>query len=86
MERDYGAALTEPMMAGIRQAWVMGLTFGGFQLIIYGSFAIALVYGAFRVAAGAYTGGDVLNVLIAVLLGGFAVMQGAPNLQYIVKV
>ena len=56
------------------------------QLIIFSSFAIALVYGAFRVAAGAYTGGTVLNVLMSVLLGGFAIMQGAPTIQYLIKV
>jgi len=72
--------------AGVKQSWILGLGIGSFQLIIYGSFAIALVYGAFRVASGAYTGGTVMNVLIAVLLGGFAIMQGAPNLQYIIKV
>ena len=55
MEKEYGAALFEPMAAGIHQAWVMGMTFGGFQVVIYGSFAVALVYGAWRVAAGAYT-------------------------------
>jgi ATP-binding cassette subfamily B (MDR/TAP) protein 1 len=26
-----------------------------------------------------------MNVLIAVLLGGFAIMQGAPNIQYVIK-
>lgn len=86
MQKDYSFALAEPLQAGIKQAWIMGLSLGAFQLIIYSSFAIALVYGAFRVASGAYTGGTVLNVLIAVLLGGFAIMQGAPNLQYMVKV
>ena len=44
------------------------------------------MYGAFRVAAGAYTGGTVLNVLMSVLLGGFAIMQGAPTIQYLIKV
>ena len=44
--------------------------------------ALALWYGARRVAAGAYTGGDVLNVLFAALFGGFALGQAAPNLQY----
>ena len=54
-------------------------------MVIYGSFAVALVYGAWRVAAGDYTGGTVMNVLIAVLLGGFAIMQGAPNIQYVIR-
>ena len=34
MEKEYGAALLEPMAAGIHQAWVMGLTFGGMNLPI----------------------------------------------------
>ena len=32
MEKDYGEALAEPMHAGIMQAWVMGITFGMFQV------------------------------------------------------
>lgn len=55
------------------------------QLIIYGVFAIALIYGAFRVVAGKYSGGDVMSVLVAVLTGGFAIGQAAPNIQYFVK-
>ena len=123
MAKDYSKSLDAPLASGIKQAWVLGATYGSFQLIIYGSFAVALVYGAFRVAAGAYTGerlgrgqlircvlysqlshhrcmcrlmrclahlcgtgGTVLNVLMSVLLGGFAIMQGAPAIPYLIKV
>ncbi len=39
------------------------------------SFAIAFFYGAWRVSVGAYTGGKVLQVLVAALLGGFSLGQ-----------
>jgi hypothetical protein len=40
--------------------------------VVYVSYAVALVYGAHRVAAGAYTGGMVLNVIMATIMGGFS--------------
>jgi ATP-binding cassette subfamily B (MDR/TAP) protein 1 len=75
MQRRYSAALEAPLRSGVRQAWLAGFAFGGMQIIIYSSFGIALIYGAFRVIAGAYTGGDVMSVLISVLMGGFAIAQ-----------
>ncbi len=38
----------------------------------FNSYALALWYGAQRVAAGAYSGGQVLAVLVASLLGSFS--------------
>ena len=42
---------------------------------MYGTYAVGLFFGAYRVAAGAYTGGTVLQVLIATLMGGFSLGQ-----------
>jgi ATP-binding cassette subfamily B (MDR/TAP) protein 1 len=52
---------------------------------MYCTYAVAFIYGADRVAAGKYTGGDVMNVLVAALLGGFSLGQAAPSLQYFAK-
>jgi ATP-binding cassette subfamily B (MDR/TAP) protein 1 len=38
----------------------------------FNSYALALWYGAQRVADGAYSGGQVLSVLVASLLGSFS--------------
>ncbi|KXZ43925.1 hypothetical protein GPECTOR_77g22 [Gonium pectorale] len=82
---QYGAALVEPRKMGIRQAWISGLGLGAINVVIYGTYAVGLFYGAYRVAAGVYTGGQVLMVLIGTLMGGFSLGQAAPNLQHFAK-
>jgi hypothetical protein len=57
---------------GKRQGLVSGTSFGGMQFVMFCSYAVALFYGAHRVAVGAYSGGDVVNVIIAALLGSFS--------------
>ncbi len=43
---------------------------------------MALFYGAYRIVAGKYDGGQVVLVQIATLMASFALGQAAPNLQH----
>lgn len=70
---------------GLRQGWLSGLSLGSVQFVMYGTYAAGLFFGAYRVAAGDYTGGKVLQVLVATLMGGFSLGQAAPNLAYFAK-
>lgn len=63
------------VQVGIRQAFYTGLSLGLVHTIVYCTYAVAFYYGAWRVKVGAYTGGDVMNVLVAALLGGFSLGQ-----------
>ncbi|PNG99047.1 Multidrug resistance protein 1, partial [Tetrabaena socialis] len=72
---QYGKALDEPRKQDVRRAWMGGASFGAIQFVMYGTYAVGLFFGAYRVAAGAYTGGQVLQVLIATLMGGFSLGQ-----------
>ena len=69
---SYETALETPYKVGVRHSLLLGLTLGGILGVVYVSYAVALVYGAHRVAAGAYTGGVVLNVIMATIMGGFS--------------
>ena len=60
------------LQMGKRQGLVSGTSLGGMQFVMFCSYAVALFYGAHRIAMGAYTGGDVVNVIIAALLGSFS--------------
>lgn len=66
---------------GIRQGFLGGLVVGVTNCAAFCAYALALWYGSTRIAAGTYTGGDVVNVLFAALIGGFALGQAAPNMQ-----
>ncbi|KAG2428637.1 hypothetical protein HXX76_011344 [Chlamydomonas incerta] len=83
--QQYEKALELPRKMGLRQSWLSGLSFGGINMVMYGTYAVGLIFGAYRIAAGAYTGGQVLMVLISTLMGGFALGQAAPNLEYFAK-
>ncbi|KAG2490598.1 hypothetical protein HYH03_010991 [Edaphochlamys debaryana] len=82
---QYDKALEGTHIMAIRQSYLAGASFGAVQFVMYGTYAVGLFFGAYRVAAGAYTGGTVLQVLVATLMGGFSLGQAAPNLQYFAK-
>lgn len=46
-----------------------GLGFGTMMLIVFCSYALAVWYGAKMILEKGYTGGDVVNVIFAVLTG-----------------
>ncbi|KDD76691.1 ABC transporter, partial [Helicosporidium sp. ATCC 50920] len=78
----YTRTLDEPVRVGIRQGVYSGGIVGLTNMVAFSCYALALWYGSTRVIAGSMTGGEVLNVLFAALIGGFALGQAAPNLQY----
>lgn len=45
---------------------------------VYCCYAVALFYGSWRVSTGAYTGGQVINVILAVIMGGFSLGSVRP--------
>lgn len=59
---------------------------GSLNLVIFSSYAAALYFGAWRVSRGDYTGGRIINAILAALIAGFQLALGAPNLQYFGKV
>lgn len=46
-----------------------GLGSGIFMLVLFCSYALAIWFGAIMIVEKGYTGGDVLNVTAAVLMG-----------------
>ena len=70
---------------GIQQSIVSGLCLGSIQAIVFFTYALAFIYGAWRVSVGDYTGGDVMAVLVAALLGGFSAGQAAPVIATFAK-
>ena len=78
---DYDAALYGPLRVGIKQGFYSGITTGMANCVAYCGYALAMWYGARLVSQGDYNGGQVLNVLLSALIGGFALGQAVPNWQ-----
>eukprot|EP00775_Hariotina_reticulata_P008041 gene8041-8236_t len=84
-QREYDSKLDLPQKVGQKMGAVGGLSLGGLQFVMFSSYALALFYGAWRVTQGKMTGGDVVNVMFAALMGSFSLGMAAPQLQYFSK-
>ncbi len=81
----YDSALAPAQRAGVFQGLLNGASIGALLLALFCSYAAALYYGAWRVSQGAMTGGAVLSVMFAALLGCFSIGQAAPLLQFFAR-
>ena len=52
------------------QALAVGLGLGVYLLIVYGTFGLAIWYGSKLIIEEGYTGGNVMNVIFAIMTGG----------------
>ena len=75
---SYDAALAIPARAAAGGSALQGLALGAGMLCFMGAYAVALFYGWTRVREGAYTGGRVMSVLFAAIMGGVSLGQAAP--------
>jgi ATP-binding cassette subfamily B (MDR/TAP) protein 1 len=70
---------------GVQAGLLTGLSLGSLNLVLFSAYAASLYYGATRVAAGAMSGGDVLAVMMAALLGAYSLGQATPLLQFFLQ-
>ena len=78
----YDDSLTPATNVAVRQGFMGAATLGFTNCVAFCAYALAMWYGGTRIVAGEYTPGQVLNVLFAALIGGVALGQAAPNIQY----
>ncbi|ELU18040.1 hypothetical protein CAPTEDRAFT_197681 [Capitella teleta] len=79
----YSQNLTAARSLGIKKGIVSGFGQGFIQLTIFSSFAISFWYGSklVREQDSDYSGGKVLQVFLAVLIGSMSFGNAAPNLE-----
>lgn len=71
-QQQYDSQLGLPLKAGVKQGVIQGGAIGAMQFVMFISYGVALFYGAYRVASGHYTGGEVINVIISALMASFS--------------
>ena len=52
------------------QALAVGLGLGVYLLIVYGTFGLAIWYGSILIIEEGYNGGNVMNIIFAIMVGG----------------
>lgn len=75
---EYNKSLEKAYKSGVTEGLVTGLGFGILFFIIFCSYALAIWFGAKLIAEKKNTGGEVINVIIAVLAGSMSLGQASP--------
>jgi ATP-binding cassette subfamily B (MDR/TAP) protein 1 len=77
--------------AAIRKGWFQGAAIGSFVLVIFSVYGFGLWYGATLIRDGTdrwpgklYSGGDVMAIFYALLIGVMGISQAAPHFSAIV--
>ncbi|OIT06993.1 PREDICTED: ABC transporter B family member 11-like [Nicotiana attenuata] len=75
---NYNKSLIKAYHSGANEGLATGLGLGSLFSIIYCSYALAIWFGARLILEKGYTGGQVLNVIIAVLTASMSLGQASP--------
>ncbi|XP_050239582.1 ABC transporter B family member 11-like isoform X2 [Quercus robur] len=74
----YNKSLTKAYKSGVQEGLAAGLSLGVVMFILYCSYALAVWYGGKMILDKGYTGGDVITVMFAVLVGSTNLGQASP--------
>ncbi|KAH0993226.1 hypothetical protein GBA52_004709 [Prunus armeniaca] len=75
---NYNYSLIKAYNSGVQEGLASGLGIGSVMLIIMCSYALAVWFGGKMILEKGYTGGEVMNVVFAVLTGSMSLGQASP--------
>ncbi|KAI3440971.1 uncharacterized protein J3R85_003011 [Psidium guajava] len=75
---NYNEFLEDAYKSGVHEGMAAGLGLGTAMLILFCSYALAIWFGGKMILEKGYTGGEVLNVIMAVLAGSMSLGQASP--------
>ncbi|XP_062084632.1 ABC transporter B family member 11-like [Humulus lupulus] len=75
---NYNKFLVSAYKSGVYEGTAAGLGLGLVMFVIFGSYALAVWFGVKMIREKGYNGGDVLNVIVAVLTGSMSLGQASP--------
>ncbi|GMI98931.1 P-GLYCOPROTEIN 4, MULTIDRUG RESISTANCE 4, ARABIDOPSIS P-GLYCOPROTEIN 4, ATP-binding cassette B4 [Hibiscus trionum] len=78
---NYNKFLVAAYKSGVNEGTVAGLGLGVVMLIMFCSYALAVWFGGKMILERGYTGGEVLNVILAVMTGSMSLGQASPCLS-----
>ncbi|KAF7130382.1 hypothetical protein RHSIM_Rhsim10G0047700 [Rhododendron simsii] len=74
----YDKSLMDAYKSGIQEGLATGLGFGAVMCVAFCTYSLAVWYGAKLIVNKRYTGGEVINVIAAVLTGSVSLGQTSP--------
>ncbi|GAB2299042.1 ATP-binding cassette sub- B member 9 [Dionaea muscipula] len=79
--RKYDDKLVDAYSSTVQQGLVSGVGLGTLIMIIFSTYALAVWYGTGLIIDSGYNGGQVVNVMMAMLTGGMSLGQTSPCLN-----
>ncbi|PIA60695.1 hypothetical protein AQUCO_00300305v1 [Aquilegia coerulea] len=77
---QYTKYLNKAYKSGVQEGIASGVGYGTVMLIVFCTYALAIWFGGKLIIEKGYTGGDILNIIFAVLTGSMAIGQASPCL------
>ncbi|KAL5705493.1 ABC-type xenobiotic transporter [Ranunculus cassubicifolius] len=77
---EYEKSLNKAYKSSVQEGLASGIGQGTVLLILFCSYALALWFGGLMISEKGYTGGDVINIILAVLTGSKSLGQASPCL------
>ncbi|KAH7521543.1 hypothetical protein FEM48_Zijuj07G0044700 [Ziziphus jujuba var. spinosa] len=77
----YNMKLNAAYKSATHQGLVSGFGLGVVGLIVFGTYGLAIWYGSKLIIDKGYNGGDVINVVLAIMTGGMSLGQTSPCLN-----
>ncbi|MBA0743727.1 hypothetical protein Gogos_006386 [Gossypium gossypioides] len=74
----YSKLLVTAYKSGVHEGTAAGLGLGVAMMILFCSYAMAVWFGGRLILNNGYTGGQVINVIVAVLIGSLSLGQSSP--------
>ncbi|GFZ04458.1 ATP binding cassette subfamily B4 [Actinidia rufa] len=75
---SYNKSLVDAYKAGIQEGLTAGLGFGAVMFVAFCTYSLAIWFGGKMILEKGYSGGAVLNVIVAVLTGSMSLGQASP--------
>ncbi|PSR89186.1 ABC transporter B family member 11 like, partial [Actinidia chinensis var. chinensis] len=75
---SYNKSLADAYKAGVQEGLTAGLGFGAVMFVLFCTYSLAIWFGGKMILEKGYSGGAVLNVIVAVLTGSMSLGQASP--------
>ncbi|PNT72639.1 hypothetical protein BRADI_2g47330v3 [Brachypodium distachyon] len=81
----YNALIKRAYKATVFEGIVTGIGVGSIYFVVFCSYSLAFWYGAKLIISKGYTGGQVINVVFAILTGSMAIGNASPSISAIAE-
>ncbi|KAG2697841.1 hypothetical protein I3760_07G123900 [Carya illinoinensis] len=78
---NYKKFLVDAYKSGVHEGLATGMGFGSVMLVVFCTYSLAVYFGAKLILDRGYSGGQVMNVIIAVLTASMSLGQASPPLS-----